>query len=166
MEMLMRLALILVSLLAAVGCSDDLAAQESLEQTAFDGAVHLPLFGHTADGKTFRLRNATYEIAGPAMFTLTDRDLKDPQAEALITTLPAGQYNVFLRPGWQLVEIAADGSEVARAATLASDNPVPFSLGRTADKRIKIKLHAGERELVLGDDAQDRVTSADLSSPY
>lgn len=157
----MRPALLLSCLFVLFGCSDAFSAQDTSEiTTAFEGTVHLPLAVPGSEGKSFRLRNATFEIAGPAMFTLSDKDAK-LDAENLVTMLPAGQYSVFLRPGWELIEVAVDGSERVAEATLRSGNPIPFTIGRTVDMRIKFAMQAGDRMVVFGDSDEGRVTSVE-----
>lgn len=157
------LSCLLSCLVVLFGCTDALSSQETADianETSFDGSVHLPLSAQAADGKTFRLRNATFEIAGPAMFTLSDKDAK-ADAENLVTMLPAGQYSVFLRPGWELVEVASDGTEAKALATLHSGNPIPFTMGRTAEMRIKFTVQSGDRTVVFGEPDTQRVTSVE-----
>jgi hypothetical protein len=156
----MRSLLLILGALSLMACSDDLrAAEDGFARDEITGTVHMPLTAQGGDGKSYRLRHATFEIAGAAMFTVGDRDLREPDAETLTTTVPAGNYSMYLRSGWELVERSADGKEQVTAATLASDNPIIFEIGRTLDARIVLKLRAGDKDLVFGGANPMRVTS-------
>ncbi len=155
---------ILIVLLALnlTACSDDLtAAEDNFSAPDVTGVVHVPLAARGADGKTYRLRNATFEITGAAMFTVGDRDAADADADSLATTLPAGGYSLYLRPGWQLVERSAEGKDVPAQANLASTNPMTFEIGRTLDARVTLIVHTGEQDLVFGATGPMKITSVD-----
>ncbi len=164
----MRSLLLLLSALACFGCfgcSDDLrAAEEGFTSHEITGMVHMPLWAAGADGKSYRLRHATFEIAGAAMFTVGDRDLREPDAESLVTTVPGGSYNMYLRPGWELVERSADGQEQVKAATLSSRNPIAFEIGRTLDARIVLTLRTGDKDVIFGGASPVKVTSIDTDA--
>lgn len=156
----MRSLFLLLSALSLMACSDDLrAAEEGFATNEITGTVHMPLAAQGTDGKSYRLRHATFEIAGAAMFTVGDRDLRKPDAETLTATVPAGNYSMYLRSGWELVERSADGKEQVTAATLASDNPIAFEIGRTLDARIVLTLRAGDKDVVFGGASPMKVTS-------
>ncbi len=156
----MRSFFVLVLALGLFACGDDLrAAEDAFNVSEMTGAVHMPLTAQGADGKTYRLRHATFEIAGAAMFTVGERDMRTADAETLVTTVPAGDYSMYLRPGWELVERSANGEEQVLAATLTSSNPTSFEIGRTFDARIVLKLSAGDKHLVFGGASPMKVTS-------
>jgi hypothetical protein len=102
----------------ATGCSlpDDVDSSTEPLQT---GTLNVALTGN-ANGITYRLRNALFEISGPASGTL-DSEI-DPDAPELVLALPVGQYQVFLRTGWALERVDAGGA-VPVQAVLISPNP-------------------------------------------
>ncbi len=51
----------------------------------------------------------------------------DPNADTLARALPAGNYDLELRDGWQLLALDAAGERPV-AAALVSDNPVAFTI--------------------------------------
>jgi hypothetical protein len=79
----------------------------------------------TANGHTFRLRHATFQITGP-ITTVLDSET-DPDAEALVAVLDVGSYSAELRAGWTLERIDPAGP-VQVNATLTSPNPVAFDI--------------------------------------
>jgi hypothetical protein len=158
----MRTLICLLMALGLMACTDDLlAAENGLAKQGVTGVVRVPLTARGAGGKTYRLRDATFEITGAAMFTLGERDARGPEADTLVTTLPAGSYTVYLRPGWQLVAQNGQGSESPALATLSSKNPMSFEIGRTVDARLTLTLHAGEEDLLFGAASPVKVTQAD-----
>lgn len=158
-------AFIVLLALSLTACTDDLsAAEENFTGPEVTGVVHVPLSARGADGRTYRLRNATFEITGAAMFTVGDRDVVDADAETLATTLPAGGYSLYLRPGWQLVEQNAEGKDVPAQANLASTNPMSFEIGRTLDARITLTVHSGDQDIVFGATGPMKVTSVGTGS--
>ncbi len=161
----MRSLLLLLGALSLIACSDDLsAAEQGFATSELTGTVHMPFSAQGAEGKTYRLRHATFEIAGAAMFTVGDRDLREPDAETLATTVPTGSYSMYLRPGWELVERSADGTEHVAVATLSSRNPMEFQIGRTLDARIKLTLRTGDKDVIFGGASPMKVTSIDTAA--
>ncbi len=158
----MRFLILALCALSVVGCVDDLSsAEEGFAAVEVTGALHVPLTGQGEDGKSYRLRGASFDVSGSAMFTLTERDARGPEHDALVTTLPGGYYSLFLRPGWTLVEVLADGSEQKIEGTLESKNPVTFEIGRTVDTRVVIQLETERGKVVIGGTAPLRVTQVD-----
>lgn len=156
----MRSLVLILSALCLMACGDDLrAAEDAYRNSEVTGTVHMPLTAQGADGKSYRLRNTTFEIAGAAMFTVGDQDLRTPDAETLATTVPAGSYSMYLRPGWELVERSADGSEKVAAATLVSRNPLAFEIGNTLEARVALTVRTGDKDVVFGAVSPIKVTS-------
>src|SRR5262245_21810931 len=108
MRRALALALLISSALPA-GCSRELFDADPFAEPDLSANVRLPLRTTSDDGTTYLLRDATLEIGGAAMLTLTagDRDLSSP--------LPAGSYTLFLRPGYRVLEVGPDGQERAVA---------------------------------------------------
>jgi hypothetical protein len=60
-----------------------------------------------ANGVTYRLREATFNVSGPVSVLLSSDT--DPLADAITATLPTGDYTVLLEPGWTLTREDASG---------------------------------------------------------
>lgn len=160
-----RFALVLCVALGLVACTDDLnGAEESFVNSEVTGIVRMPLAARGTDGKTYRLRNATFEITGAAMFTVSDRASTEVRADALATTVPPGNYSVYLRPGWELFVESETGESEKAEATLASTNPMAFEIGRTLDTRLTLTVRMGDKDVVFGSTAPVQVTSAENDS--
>jgi hypothetical protein len=154
---MLRLSVLLSLALCLVACSDDLA-EGDLMVADLSGAVRIPLEASAADGTTYRIQGATFEISGSAMVTLSDRDSKG-QADELVSPLPAGGYSMYLRPGWELVSIAADGTVTKLTATSVARNPMAFQVNEAATASPQLVFKVGERELSFGRSGVVRLTS-------
>ena len=169
----MRRPLLLVLVLLVSACARELIDQENLAQPDLSGSVRIPLATTTPDGTTYLLRGATVEISGSAMLTLaldpgaahapdpsqvrSSRELS--QGEALSAPLPAGSYSLFLRPGFQLVELDSDGVEHAIEARL-TPNPTRFRLREVEDATLKLSFERDGQTIVFGASPALRITSA------
>jgi hypothetical protein len=164
-EIQMRLALLFSLAFLFVGCTDDLATMQddAFAQPESTGAVHVPLVATAADGTTYRIKGATFEVSGSAMVTLSERDAGD-KAEELVASLPAGGYSMYLRPGWQIIEIKTDGTVSNITSTLSSRNPMVFDLLQVSDANVKLAFHSEGRELTFGSATPVRVTTAALEA--
>ena len=83
-----------------------------------------------ANGLTYRLRDAVFDVTGPEQATLrTD----DPDARLIERPLRAGSYEVRLTDGWRLERSSSAGFQGV-VALLSSDNPRSFTIeqGRTS----------------------------------
>ena len=146
----MRRTLVPLCLALLSACSGELASNEPLfAQSDMSGSLSIPLDGRDAQGHSYRLRGATFEINGSAMMTLTQSTTT--HEHQLKAPLPGGSYQVFLRPGFQLVEIASDGSQRVVAAKLSSNNPRPLQLMERGDRALPLsfKLVDSEQEAVI-----------------
>jgi hypothetical protein len=150
---------LLLLALFAFGCTDDFSADGGFIETDMSGSVKIPLTATDAQGNTYRLRGATFEISGSAMVTLSDRDAKN-DADSVVTPLAVGTYSLYLRPGFEVVSVANDGSTSVASATMASKNPVHFAVHQMSDESIKLEFKSLESSLVFGANPV-RVTSAD-----
>jgi hypothetical protein len=146
-----------VWLLALTACDPELANQEPLFSLAEGaGSLKLPLVGVDAEGRTYRLRQGTFELNGSAMMTLGVDD-KVEARKSLVTPLPSGEYQAFLRDGFQLVEVAADGSELPVQALLSSPNPARFDVDPRSDQELRLTFRRGEHTIALGGNGKARV---------
>lgn len=142
----MRRALVLaIALLVPVlGCSRELLDQDLFAQPDLSGSVRIPLSTTRSDGVTYLLRDATVEISGSAMLTLSSASAPAKRntvaRDALTTPLPAGSYTLYLRPGFRLVEVDQTGKERALEATLSMHNPLHFTVREFEDATLKLSF--------------------------
>ena len=119
------------------------------------GSVHVPLAAQGDDGSTYALRNSTVEISGSALLTLSPR----ASDESLSTPLPAGAYTLFLRPGFRVVRLLADGSEQVVDARLTGANPTRFALRPLEDATVSLAFAVDEQRIVFGRPSALRMSS-------
>jgi hypothetical protein len=100
------------------------------------------------------------EITGSALLSLSDRDAR---REALLTQLPAGEYTVFLRPGWRMMARDENGRELPADAELLSVNPFTVSVGELGDETLGLTFKQGDQQLRFGPGSAVRVTRADAN---
>lgn len=142
----MRRALALLCLLALPACEADLHESDALFRISDDsGSLNLTLIGKDAAGKEYRLRKATFEVSGNAMLTLQGRD-----HEQLSTPLPQGDYQMFLRPGYELLERDSEGSERAVSARLSSPNPVRLHVAARSDGSVALSFRTEHGDISFG----------------
>jgi hypothetical protein len=148
----MRRALALALLISSVACSRELLDADPFAEPDLSANVRLPLSTTSDDGTTYQLRDATLEISGAAMLTLsaTDGELASP--------LPAGSYTMFLRPGYRVIELAADGTQREIAVEARGANPQRFMVREVEDATLRLSFAHGEQELVFGARAPMRLT--------
>jgi hypothetical protein len=152
----MRRALALLCLLALPACGAELGESDAMFRVSDDsGSVKVTLVGRDAAGKQYRLRKATFEVSGSAMLTLQGRDRDDLRA-----ALPQGDYQMFLRPGYELVERAADGSEHPVVAQINSPNPALLHVTAHADGSVALSFRAEHGDIAFGQGRGLRVSAA------
>jgi hypothetical protein len=160
----MRLSVLLSLAMFLVACSDDLTtAQGDFVVADLSGAVRVPLLASAADGTSYRLSGATFEISGSAMVTLTDREAGG-HTEELVSPLPAGGYSMYLREGWKLVSIAADGTTTELTGSAMVENPVDFRVTEAATASPELVFKVGDRELSFGRSGVVRLTALEPDS--
>jgi hypothetical protein len=160
----MRLAIFLACALSLSACSDALTdSQGSFAEPDLSGSLRIPLLVEDAEGESYRLRGADFEISGSAMLSMSDRNGVRAR-ESLVTRLPPGQYTVFLRPGWRLMQRGADGTEKLASAALLSPNPVTLDVSELGDESVRLVFQKDGKELRLGGSTGVRVTRADQSA--
>jgi hypothetical protein len=89
-------------------------------------SVELPVTAPGPDGSYYQLSHADFQLAqldGPNNVVAHS----DNNTEATVVELVPGHYSVTLLPGWQMLQVAADGTITAVDAVLASDNPQYFN---------------------------------------
>lgn len=88
------------------------------------GTLRMALTGQS-NGITYRLRSATFDIAGPNTTTLDSET--NPDATVLTATLATGGYSITLHDGWYLERL--DGASFVQVqATLLSPSIQPFTI--------------------------------------
>ncbi len=150
----MRRAFALALLISAAlpACSRELLDADPFAEPDLGATVRLPLRTRVDDGTTYLLRDATLEISGAALLTLSG-------AEAELTSpLPAGSYSMFLRPGYRVIEVGADGQQREVTVQARSENPQRFTVREVEDATLRLSFAYGERELVFGALAPMRLT--------
>jgi len=120
------------------------------------GQLHLGLSSGLGESQ-FRLRKASFAIAGTAELTLSSED--DPDSDTIERALPAGDYEVELLPGWQLEQLGPLGA-AAVAADLASENPLAFSIAPGALTTLTFQFRTSGGPVNSGGDGQVRIEIA------
>lgn len=151
----MRGALVLSLALLVMACGRDFHDADPFVRDQ-SGSVRVALSASSEQGATYFLRDSTVEISGSALLTLGARDARQ---DALTTPLPYGTYSLYLRPGYRVVQVQADGSEQELEATLESPNPRRFTLGPLEDSNLTLTFSVGDQKVVFGAASPLRVTS-------
>lgn len=152
-------ALVMSCVLLACSACD----RELLESDRFvvlpelSGSLRIPLIATGEDGSRYQLSNATFEVSGTALLTLSTDARPEP---ALSTPLPAGTYTLFLRPGYQIRRMDHDRDDGPIEATLAAQNPAHFQLDQTEAVTQKLAFQHGDQLLTFGASPPVRVTLA------
>jgi hypothetical protein len=142
----MRRALASLFLLCLSACGSELGESEAMFRVADrSGSLQVALVANDASGAQYRLRKATFEVSGNAMLTLSSRD-----RDQLHAPLPEGDYQMFLRPGYELVERAADGSERVISAQLHTPNPLHLHVAAHTDGSVALSFRAEHGEISFG----------------
>lgn len=110
----------LVSVCFTAACSVDSTQNESV------GQVKMNLTGTSIEGNIYRLRAATFSISGPTAVVLDTET--DPDLTVLSADLPVGDYTSTLTGPWYLERADGMGAFTPVAATLISENPLPFAI--------------------------------------
>lgn len=155
----MRRALLLalaISSTLPTACARELF--EPFVEPDLSGSVRLPLSTTSEDGTQYLLRDATVEISGSAMITLSTPEASLPSERALSTPLPAGAYTLFLRPGFRVVEVAPDGAQRDVEVAIQGANPQRFALREVEDATLRLSFAHGDRQLVFGASSPVRIT--------
>jgi hypothetical protein len=143
----MRRALAFLCLLAFPACGPDTRESDAMFRISDDsGAIKVELVGTDAAGTTYRLRKATFEVSGNAMLTLQGRE-----GTGLYAPLPQGDYQMYLRPGYELVEQDADGHDRVVDARLSSPNPTRLHVTSRVDGTVALSFHAERGEITFGE---------------
>ena len=112
-----------------VGLALTACAQTQVESEP-GGSMRMALAAPGPDGVTYRLRNALFDISGPAQLSLDSES--NPDATVLSTVVPAGGYQVSLASGWYIERIAG-GEVIPVNASLQTVNPQQVSLSNNGN---------------------------------
>ncbi len=115
------------------------------------GSVTFMLTATGSSGTLYRLRSATFMVAGPENKTVMSPT--DPaDTEVMITTqLRPGAYQVTLAPGWQMWRIPTSGAPVAvTGAALISPTTVAFNIVSSQDAKVTYQFSVPGDSLVPG----------------
>jgi hypothetical protein len=142
----MRRALAFLCLLALCACGSELRESDAMFRLSDEsGSIHVTLLGSGANGKQYRLRKATFELSGNAMLTLQGRNY-----DHVSTPAPQGDYQMVLRPGYELVERDPSGSERIVPAFLNSPNPAHLHVTAHTDGAVALTFRAEHGEIAFG----------------
>jgi sugar lactone lactonase YvrE len=110
------------------------------------GTARMPLVA-TTNGHTYRLRDATFTIAGPTNVVLDSET--QPNADGLSASLTTGTYTVSLSGSWFLERLDASGP-VPVDATLTSPNPATFDVTPGATASVSFAFSTDDIAVALG----------------
>lgn len=117
--------------LALIGCSSTPLGEDTqgaIEQEAV-GTVALPLLTTTAEKVTYRLRLATFTIAGPALGGKPRVIKPANDIEVHNESLPVGNYSITLEKGWVLERRAPEATVFTPiTASLVTPNPMELEI--------------------------------------
>src|SRR6478735_1616419 len=91
----------------------------------------------TSQGRTYRLRQASFDVSGPTHAVLDGEH--DPDATALTTQLEPGSYQISLNGPWVLERLDATGP-VRLTASLISDNPLPAEVSSNVTSHVTFRF--------------------------
>jgi hypothetical protein len=156
----MRLAFVLACAVSMSACGDAFVAGDApFVQPDLSGSLRIPLSVDGTDGVSFRLRDAHFELSGSALLSLSERE--NTRREAMVTRLPPGEYTVFLRPGWRLVQRDGQGAELAASAELLTPNPTRLVVNELGDESLHLIFQQGDQQIRFGA-GPVQVTQAEL----
>jgi hypothetical protein len=120
----MKLACLLAPLLVASSAA--LTACTGPLPDPATGTIALDLVGTAPSGRTYRLRDATITVHGPASVQVWHTE-DAPDQTSLSADVVIGDYTALLADGWRLERL--DGASATPvAAELVSDNPAQFTV--------------------------------------
>jgi Stigma-specific protein, Stig1 len=144
----MALVLATVGPTALVACSSD--DGQSVHEAR--GSVQVALTGVSASGITYRLRNGSFAVTGPQAVTLSTET--NPDATALSSELPAGNYLIRLKTGWTIERFNGMAFETVEAILL-SPNPAGFVINDQQHTGVVFQFRAGDDVIQLGNGVLD-----------
>jgi hypothetical protein len=105
------------------------------------GHAELRLTSQAPSGRTYRLRHADFDIAGPQSLVLHTED--DPTRTAIDFDVVPGDYTFDIEPGWYLERLEAERPAVTVNATLLSPAALPFTIADGAVTPIALRFQVG-----------------------
>jgi hypothetical protein len=135
-------------MLAGVGAGVVLGCSGPRQDRADTGHLTLALRTGVGD-ELYELRDATFDITGPMNVVRSSQEA--PDATAIEQELPVGEYSAELQPEWRLFLVGSE-QNTELAATLLTENPVPFSIsaGATTEVSYGFEINASRPELGAG----------------
>lgn len=101
------------------------------------GTMDVNLVGHTPSGATYRLRDASIVVTGPAPTTWNTED--DLNRTSLSAAVVAGNYVATLQAGWRLERLDASAATPV-SAQLITANPVSFTVAPGARTSVPLQF--------------------------
>jgi len=137
-------SVLLVGASFASGCAVD--AQSDARSI---GQVRMALTGTSVEGNLYRLRAATFSIAGPVTAELETES--DPDLTVLSADLPAGSYQSTLGGDWYLERLSANGTFEPVDAALVSANPADFTVNAQVASDLVYQFATDGTIITIGD---------------
>lgn len=151
---------LLASSLVGTACS---SSPEKHEKEPEFGTLGLPLSTQGASGDTYRLRDATFRIrsddwhyedsssfggdgSGTTSEVVIVSSEDDPEAATISVSVPAGELEVKLLPGWRLERISEAGAETIEATLLSSSTQWVWVAPR-GTSFAEFRFGVGDREI-------------------
>jgi hypothetical protein len=105
------------------------ACADATDPATGEGELRVGLWGDGASGATYSLRDAIFRVTADGVDIDIDTDALADGTAAVSTPLAAGDYELELQPGWQVLRgDVGDPNPVAVEASIDSDNPVFFAI--------------------------------------
>ncbi|MCP3974407.1 MAG: hypothetical protein GY720_07935, partial [bacterium] len=140
----LALAISTICCFGLTGC-DDGSPTEGIRDGS--GVAQMPLSTWSNAGNRYRLVG-TFDITGPET-TSTSTTGDEPE---LSVDLTIGDYTILLTSGWQLYEVAEDGSAaLASSAVITSDNPQSFTITNQTITPILFTFAVGDDVVAFGE---------------
>jgi hypothetical protein len=144
--------------LLAIGCSGgvDVSAVVGAEAAQPAGTLQIPLTASSPSGISYRLDGAVFSIDNPFLSPPVSLTIPADEDTLQVDLPPSAfdfDYTVFLQDGWQLIEVAADGTERSVGATLVSSNPLNFTVKAQRTTPLTYQFRASSGVVTTGDGA-------------
>jgi hypothetical protein len=134
-------ALCLCGTLALTACSAEAPRAET-------GRLTVGLAAEV-DGVSYRLRDAQFDIVGPATLSIDTED--DPDATSVQRVLASGGYTLTLRDGWRLERrLSPELPFETVDATLVSPNPTSFGIAEDETANVAYVFSADGATVPIG----------------
>ncbi len=159
-----KIGTLVVALMAAAAPALIACSVEHGDAREAAGSLNLNLSGTGSSGSKYRLRNATFTVAGPKAATLSSETNVD--SPVIKQELPAGNFLITLKTGWTLEKSTDGGMTFANVkAVLTSANPAGFTIFDQGQTTVAFSFNAGDDVVQLGDGTLNVVINVNDGCP-